>query len=77
MTTYPALVAKLGFLHSLLRELAAADAHQGEHTIAYTASDGAQCTVHVHIDGTDMMMTETPGPGWVSVDASAKSDDTV
>jgi hypothetical protein len=55
------LVQKLGSLHSLLRELATEERFQGEHTIAYTSADGVQQTVHVHIDGTDLQMSHTPG----------------
>jgi hypothetical protein len=58
---YALLVQKLGSLHSLLRELASVDLFQGEHTIAYTGADGIQQTLHVHIDGTDLQMSNTPG----------------
>ena len=55
------LVQKLGSLHSLLRELAVDEQYQGEHTISYTGADGVQQTVHVHIDGTDLQMSNTDG----------------
>ncbi len=58
---YNQLVYKLGSLHSLLRELEAAQEFQGEHTIAYSAPDGTQQTLHVHIDGTHFQMSDTPG----------------
>lgn len=58
---YAVLVQKLGSLHSLLRELASAELYQGEHTIAYTSADGVQQTIHVHIEGTDLQMSNTPG----------------
>lgn len=58
---YSTLVFKLGALHSMLRELASEELFQGEHTIAYTGADGVQHTVHVHIDGTDLQLSNTPG----------------
>lgn len=58
---YDKLVYKLGSLHSLLRELEAAQLHQGEHTISYSAADGTQHTLHIYIDGTDLQMSNTAG----------------
>ncbi|MBI1278665.1 MAG: hypothetical protein GC179_11115 [Anaerolineaceae bacterium] len=58
---YNNLVYKLGSLHSLLREIEAAGLFQGEHTIVYSGADGAQQTLHVYIDGTDLQMTQTTG----------------
>ena len=55
---YEKLVYKLGSLHTLLRELQIAGLFQGEHTIAYNAN-GVQCTIHVHIDGTELQMFDT------------------
>jgi VCBS repeat-containing protein len=58
---YNKLVYKLGSLHTLLRELEAAEVLQGEHTITYSAADGTQHTLHVYIDGTEFQMSNTPG----------------
>ena len=57
---YETLVYKLGSLHSLLRDLGRAELFQGEHTIAYTGGDGAQRTLHIYIDGTDLQMSDSP-----------------
>ena len=58
---YAMLVQKIGSLHSLLRDLASDELYQGEHTISYTGADGVEQTIHVHIDGTDLQMSNTPG----------------
>jgi hypothetical protein len=58
---YEKLIYKLGSLHSLLRELESERMYQGEHTICYTGLDGVQQTVFIHIDGTDLQMTQVPG----------------
>lgn len=72
---YNMLVYKIGSLHSLLRELAAADTFQGEHTIAYTGRDGVSQTVHVYIDGTDLQMSETPGSGGLNLSIDLSQED--
>jgi hypothetical protein len=73
---YEKLVYKLGSLHSLLREVADAGLYQGEHTIVYSGSDGAQQTLHVYIDGTDLQMSHSPGSSGfnMSVNASTGED---
>lgn len=58
---YNTLIYKIGSLHSLLRELEAASAYQGEHTISYRGADGTEQTLHIYIDGTDLQMSNTPG----------------
>ena len=58
---YNTLVYKLGSLHSLLREIEAAGLFQGEHTVAYSAADGTQQTLHVYVEGTELQMGPTPG----------------
>lgn len=66
---YNKLVYKLGSLHSLLRELEAADMFQGEHTITYSAADGTQQTLHIYIDGTELQMSNTPGSAGIGLSA--------
>jgi hypothetical protein len=70
---YEKLVYKLGSLHSLLREIADAGLYQGEHTIVYSGRDGAQQTLHVYIDGTDLQMGHTPGSSGFNLSTSVFS----
>jgi hypothetical protein len=67
---YNLLVYKLGSIYSLLRELEAANAFQGEHTIAFTGADGAEHTVHVYIDGTSLEMEHSNGSAGFSSSSS-------
>lgn len=69
------LVYKLGSLHSLLRELEAADLYQGEHTIAYTGADGTKQTLHIYIDGTDLQMSNTPSSFGFNMSLDVFSED--
>lgn len=74
---FETLVYKLGSLHSLLRQLEAANLYQGEHTIAYTSNDGTRQTLHVHIDGTELQIFNTsdlPAGFNFSLDASLGLD---
>ncbi|NDJ77617.1 MAG: hypothetical protein GYB65_15305 [Chloroflexi bacterium] len=73
---YGHVVYQLGKFYRMLRELEAAGMYQGEHTIAYTADDGSQSTIHVYIDGTEVQMCDTPGSASLgfSVDVSSEGE---
>jgi hypothetical protein len=73
-SVYDKLVYKLGSLHSLLRELASDDLHQGEHTLVFTGADGEAQTVHIYIDGTDLQMSATEGSPGINLNAAAFRD---
>lgn len=72
---YNTLVYKLGSLHSLLRDLESADLFQGEHTIAYTGTDGVKHMLHVYIDGTSLEMENTTGNHGLSSSTSVLGQD--